>query len=77
MGSPNNRRELEASCRRTVANIQRQADYIIEEAVKRGVDPMEMKNIDGTYVMVPLLAAKAQLLSALVALEVASTPQRR
>lgn len=43
-------------------------DRIKFEADRHGLSPYEMRNSDGTYVMVPLLLARSTALAALVAL---------
>lgn len=48
--------------------VDAQIDTVKQEAARIGVDPLEMRDTQGNYVMSPLLLAKVQALAALVQL---------
>lgn len=50
----------------TLARVKTQIDVINRDAGNMGISAHDMKDAQGNYVLVPLLAAKAQTLHALV-----------
>lgn len=56
---------LENELRRALVEVQRQIEVITNEAGNRGFHVSEMRNSDGTWPMIPLLNAKAQILNGL------------
>ena len=48
--------------------ISEQIDAINDEAERLDVSPLQLRDTNGNYVLTPLLAAKAQILYALVLL---------
>lgn len=48
--------------------VERQIDVVIKEAVKMEISALEMRDNNGGFVMIPLLAARAQVLHALAIL---------
>lgn len=60
-----NKMELGRELFRTVAAINIQIDEVKNSAKSRGIKPEEMRDANGGWVLVPLLAAKAQCLNAL------------
>lgn len=65
MNPPSTRQQLQA----TLLKINLQIDVIENHAARRQVQANELLNSDGTYMMIPLLVAKATVLNALVTLE--------
>lgn len=63
-----NSEELMHELELTLLSIDTQISVIIDEARRTDALPHYMRNRDGTYVMAPLLTAKASILSALVSL---------
>jgi hypothetical protein len=60
-----NRMELGRELFRTSVLINAQIEEIKTKAKDGGFEATKMRNVDGTYTMIPLLAAKAQVLHAL------------
>lgn len=58
--------ELGRELAKTLAQINSQIDVIKEEAKRMDISPYRMTNSHGDYVLVPMLAARAQLLHSLV-----------
>lgn len=58
--------ELGRELAKTLAQINSQIDVIKEEAKQMDISPYRLKNSNGDYMLVPMLAARAQLLHALV-----------
>lgn len=58
--------ELGRELAKTLAQINSQIDVIKEEAKRMDISPYRMQNSHGDYVLVPMLAARAQLLHSLV-----------
>ena len=52
-----------------LVDIGRQEDSIIAQAQKMSISPHDMRYSDGTWVLVPILVAKAQTLNGLAMLE--------
>lgn len=50
----------------TLARINSQIETVEHDAKVMGISPHDMRDATGNYVMIPLLAAKAQCLHALV-----------
>jgi hypothetical protein len=63
-----NRMELGRELTRTLSQVNQQVEAIRKNAEDRGLDPYAMRDPDGGYVLVPLLAAKANLLHGLAVL---------
>jgi hypothetical protein len=57
--------EIGRELSRTLIQINQQIDEVRKEAEKGDVSPYRLRNADGNWVLVPLLAAKAQALHAL------------
>ena len=60
-----NRTELGRELMRTLNQVSRQIEVLEREAAGQNVSPLKLQDFNGTYQMVPMLAAKAQLLHAL------------
>lgn len=58
-------RELKTDLESLLVLINEQIDEVYREARGAKVEPTSMKNTDGTFVLVPLLVAKAQVAAAL------------
>lgn len=58
--------ELGRELGKTVAQINSQLQTVEHDAKRRGISPHDLQDSSGNWVMVPLLAAKAQALHALV-----------
>lgn len=52
-----------------LADIGRQEDSIMAQAQKMSISPHDMRYADGTWVLMPVLLAKAQTLNGLAMLE--------
>jgi hypothetical protein len=63
-----NSEELMHELELTLLSIDTQLAVMIDEALRNDITPHYMRNRDGTFAMVPLLTAKASVLSALVSL---------
>ncbi len=63
--SVNNGAEIGKELNRTFNQIRQQMDVIKDEAKDMRRDPLTIKDVNGNYIMVPLLLAKAQTLNAL------------
>jgi hypothetical protein len=60
-----NKMELGRELSRTIAQLHRQIEEVQRQADKAGVTPYQLRDPYGTWLMPPLLAAKAQCLHAL------------
>ncbi len=63
--SVNNGREIGKELSRTYTQIANQIDIITAEAKDKKRDPLTIRNMNGDYILIPLLLAKAQILNAL------------
>ena len=60
-----NKMELGRELFRAISQINEQVDEIKKRAERDGIKPIEMRYSNGEWVLVPLLAARAQCLHAL------------
>lgn len=60
-----NRMELGRELTRTLVQVNAQIEAVRREAVSMGIEAVDMKDAHGNFVLIPLLAAKAQALHAL------------
>jgi hypothetical protein len=60
-----NKMELGRELFRTVSQINSSIDKVKKEAQGMGVDPLDLRDSAGNWILIPLLAAKAQCLHAL------------
>jgi hypothetical protein len=60
-----NRVELGREIMRAFNQISRQVEVMEKDASDQNVSPYKLQDVTGAYQMVPLIAAKAQLLHAL------------
>lgn len=60
-----NKMELGRELFRTVTAVNRQIDEVKKRAESLGIQPEEMRDENGGWVLSPLLSAKAQCLNAL------------
>lgn len=65
-GTNVNRTELGKEIMRAFNQISRQVETLEREAAGQNISAYKLQDISGAYQMTPLLAAKAQLLHALV-----------
>lgn len=63
-----NRAELGREIMRTFSQISRQIEVLEREASGQDISPYKLQDARGDFMMVPLIASKAQLLHALVLL---------
>lgn len=61
-----NRAELGREIMRAFSQISRQIEVLEREASGQDVSPHKLQDMNGNFMLTPLLAAKAQLLHALV-----------
>ena len=66
---PFNKENLELELGGLLGHISAQINAIYERADFRGDDPTLLKYPDGTYILAPLLAAKAQTIHSIVLLK--------
>lgn len=62
-------KELQKELLRTLDDIKVQAEQIRTAASSMGVDPVALRDTNGSWVLAPLLGARAQVLHALAILE--------
>lgn len=60
-----NRMELGRELTRTLVQVNQQIEAIKKNGDDRGINPYEMRDPNGNFVLVPLLSAKANLLHGL------------
>jgi len=60
-----NRMELGRELTRTLSQVNRQIEAVQRDAVAKGIEAVDMRDTNGNFVLIPLLAAKAQALHAL------------
>lgn len=58
--------EIGRELTRTLAQVNTQIDEIKKQCGERGIDPFILQDAHGTWVLPPLLAAKAQILHSIV-----------
>ena len=63
-----NRVELGREIMRAFSAVSRQVEVLERDAAGQDVSPYKLQDMNGAYQMVPLIAAKAQLLHALTLL---------
>jgi molybdenum-dependent DNA-binding transcriptional regulator ModE len=61
-----NRTELGRELMRLYNQVSRQIEVLERDAAGQNISPHKLQDLNGTYQMTPLLAAKAQLLHSLV-----------
>ena len=59
---------LKVEIKKLLAEVNRQHDVVHQKADEMGISAYQLQNKDGSYMLVDLLAAKANLLSALAKL---------
>lgn len=64
-----NSEELMHELEQTLLAVETQMEVLLAEARKIGATEYYMMNRDGTFAMIPLLTAKASILSSLVSLQ--------
>lgn len=60
---------LAAHLEATLASVEVQTRVIMDEAERRDTNPFLMRNPDGDFALVPLLSARAHILSAMAFLK--------
>lgn len=60
-----NRMELGRELARTLSQVNQQIEVVKKEAERLGVDPYQLRDVGGNWVLVPLLVSKANLLHGL------------
>lgn len=60
-----NRMELGRELARTLSQVNQQIEAIKKDAEGRSVDPYQLRDVSGNWILVPLLVSKANLLHGL------------
>jgi hypothetical protein len=60
-----NKMELGREISTTIIQVNKQIEAVREQAHRAGVDAIRLRDTNGNWVIIPLLAAKAQCLHAL------------